>query len=763
MIPKIIGAQRDFSGGEIDVTLKRADDHPARKFGLRQMSNMRILNSRAIQNRSGRRALFRTNGKARSETVTMAAGSTFRIVFTAGLVQLFASSGALVASFTEQGNTAFLPWTADQLDQIVYAPLQKSIYITFAGMRPQVLAWDGAATWAISDFQEAVEGGSKRTSFYRISPQGITLLPSAQTGNVTVTASAPLWTAAHVGTRITYVNRQILITGYTSPLIASGTVQEALPGSQELVFPSDPSLVFSVGDIVLGNVNGAKAVVTSIVNATNIKIQLLTTTTTTLVSQATGPATFAFTNGETIVGPGGGLKITTATAIQQPQAVTVWEDEVMNDMRGYPASCFTDQYRLGFCDFPQLPGGIAWSAINSPTDLYSLGVQPDNAIFEIVPDKVRVLYVVPGAESSEFVFCDQKLYYIPINVQSPLKPGSVSFQILSNDGCARVQPRSSGEIITYVNAGANSVMAILALGAYSRPFNTVNLTELHSHLFDEIVALALPTADSTYPERYAYALNASGALVVGKYTVAQGQVSGAIGWGPQSGEGIVDWVSAWNADVLFSTSYFGRALTICELLDDTYYLDCAILVNSPPAALAAPFGKGPLWFAAGQRVALMDQSTRFMGAYDVDALGNIVPQNTEGEDLTAATLVAGQLWTSIVEPFAPDANSGADVHQRMLKRRIARFIVYVVESTGYTLARLFSGPSTPTSPALGTPMAARRFSTWRAGDVVTLPPPMREEAQSIRPVGRAHDPRVALIKDTPGPMQISEIGIEVSL
>jgi hypothetical protein len=202
---------------------------------------------------------------------------------------------------------------------------------------------------------------------------------------------------------------------------------------------------------------------------------------------------------------------------------------------------------------------------------------------------------------------------------------------------------------------------------------------------------------------------------------------------------------------------------VCELLDDTKYLDFAITVNSPPAPLAAHDGKGPLWCFASRNVALMDQGTRYLGDYAVDETGNIVPQGRDGEDLTAATLVAGLGWTSIVEPFCPDASPGNAVHQRMFKRRVSRFAAYVVHSTGFMMARLFSGKITPTSPALGTPMNAARFPAYNVGDDVTKPPPLREIVERTRPVGRSFDPRVAVIKDTPGPMQLLEIGIEATI
>ncbi|MCK1718865.1 hypothetical protein [Bradyrhizobium sp. 141] len=770
MAQKILGAQRDFSFGEVDVALKRLDEHPARKAGLRQMSNMRILNSGPVQNRPGRSALFVAENTERIEEVAMSPGNVFKIAFGAsvafGEIRIFDSAGAQVAYFATQGSGTLLPWNASNLDQIVFAQLNLSIYITFGhAMRPQVLTWDGVSAWSIADYTELVSGGQKKTPFYRISPQNIAIGISAQTGTVTVTAVSPLFTPAWVGTRMRFVERQILITGYTDALHVTGTVQEPLPGSQILSFSVDPSATFGIGDVVIGSQTGAKGiVVTRDAVAKNIGIQLLSTTTTTQTTfsfEGLSTSIFAFVLSETVVGPGGSLVNSGVSAVGTPSPVTIWDEEVMNDHQGYPASVFVDQFRLGFCDFPSVPGGISWSAINSPTDLY-VGANPSNAIFEVTPDKVQVYYVVPGPESSEFVFCDSKLYYIKIDANTPLTPGSVGFQVLSSDGCAQVQPRASQELILYANAGRSSMMAIVASGAYYRPFNTKNLSELHSHLFQDIRAIAVPTADGTFDERYAYVLNEDGSLVVGKYNLGD-IVSGntKVGWGPWSGEGSLKWVCALGADVIFTTAYSG--VTLCELLDDSQYLDAALYVNNLPAAMAAPVGKGPLWWIPGSTVTLMDQGTRPMGTYNIDADGFIIPQNQGGEDLTAETLVAGQPWTSVLEPFAPDAAPGADVGQRMKRRKIARFAIYVIHSTGFVMARLFSGRITTTSPDLGDVVNQRTVPAYNIDDDATKPPPSRETVERWRPSGRTFDPRVAVIKDSPGPLLVAEIAVEVTI
>jgi hypothetical protein len=159
----------------------------------------------------------------------------------------------------------------------------------------------------------------------------------------------------------------------------------------------------------------------------------------------------------------------------------------------------------------------------------------------------------------------------------------------------------------------------------------------------------------------------------------------------------------------------------------------------------------------------MDQATRNMGTYQVDANGFIVPQFNGGEDLTRLSLVAGQQWKMITEPFAPNVQPGADVGQRTKMRQIALLTVEVINSSGFLLAMLFSGKQSPTTPALGTVINDRRVPAYNTDEDATLPPILRETTETWPPPGSSYNPRVAIIKDTPGPLLIAEIGMEISV
>src|SRR6185437_8376587 len=138
----------------------------------------------------------------------------------------------------------------------------------------------------------------KRTFFYRISPKGVTMLPSAQTGAITLTFSSPILVAGHVGTIMRFVGRQIRIDSLVSSTVANATVIEPLPGQETLAFATNPGAVFNTGDEVQGLISGAKGIITSVnPPGNNMSVQLLTTGTTPVPFGVT-----AFAIGETIVG-----------------------------------------------------------------------------------------------------------------------------------------------------------------------------------------------------------------------------------------------------------------------------------------------------------------------------------------------------------------------------------------------------------------------------------------------------------------------------
>lgn len=762
----ILNAQRDFRSGELDIDAKRHDDQTVMRAGARQMRNWRILASGAITQRSGRRALFKETGRV--EEIQLGT-STFFIAFGAGTLRIYNSTGA-TQLFTESGR----PWSNATAKKVVYAIFGKSIYICFTSGIPRVLTWDGATAFTAADYAEDVTlGGQKRTFFYRISPQNITMLPAARSGaGVALVFSAGMnLIAGHVGTRMRFCSRQILITAVADATHATGTIEEPLPGSQVLTFAADPTPNYNIADEVIGSVSNSKGIVTAInAGAKTITVQILTTESSVVSTVGAGTINVAFTTADVVVGISGSATPSSVAAIGNPAAVSIWDDEVMNTLRGWPQSVSVDQGRLIFTNFAVLPRGIGWSWFGLPTDLY-VEASSTAAMFELAPGNSQVYFVSPGPDGSEFVFCDNGLWYIPITVNNPLKPGSVVFLPVSRDGCANVQPRLAMESLFFINSGLTAIMAVVATGGATHPYSTNEMSELRSHLFTSPIAIAIPTTAGSFPERYIYVLNSDGTLAVGKIITAGGttptggQVNtiAYIGWVPWSGVGTVAWIAALNADLIFTTNYAPNAITpvsVIEILDGTKYLDGSILYNAVPAGLPVPGGSGPLWWLASGSVDLMDGALP-LGTYLIDASGFLIP-NMPGEDLSSATLSAGQPWTSTLEPFVPNAEPGQDQKQRTRRRRIPRVAVTVERSTGFKISKLYSGPLGSLLPAAGTEMGSHRIAAWSMDDNQAVAPPLRDQTYTWRPTGRSFDPRIAIVKDVPGPITVVEVAMEAT-
>jgi hypothetical protein len=286
------------------------------------------------------------------------------------------------------------------------------------------------------------------------------------------------------------------------------------------------------------------------------------------------------------------------------------------------------------------------------------------------------------------------------------------------------------------------------------------------------VAIAIPSGPNQFSEQYIYINRADGAVVVGHFAMRQGLIEPgpegkpAIGWVPWTSSGFATWIAARQSDVIFTSNYFpvgAPAVAIVERLDNNQYLDGALFVNSLPPGFVPPGGKGPCFLFPGPNttVFLIDQGTRFMGTYQIDANGFIIPQNIGGENLMSTQLVAGQSWQAMLEIWMPGATPGQSVRQRTLRRRVSHMTADVSNSTGFTFVRGYLGP-----PALAPPgniANSRRIPYYYVGEDPTQPAPLREEMQRWRPIGRAFDPRMGIFKDTPGPLLVHEIGIEVTV
>jgi hypothetical protein len=760
-MPKAMDPQTDFSAGQLNVDMKRSDN-PILRAGARQLLNFRILHTGRAQQRPGRRIKAILSGVGRVDQVLVLPGLVYLLSFTNdGTVFVSDSNGVFVAG------SAGHNWSGSTVWQVVWTLLRtggttSDVLILFPGAPPVIARFDGVSAWTFPTFGFQVGGdGIPLAPYYRIAAPGATLVASGATGAVLLTTSAPVFKPQHAPpfnpAVVRYANRRLSITAFIDTQNVDATWLENAYPFQRLTITAitghinvpDPGFV--VGQLVQGATSNVQAEITNIDTVNHyLYVQC--------IDSYEGFAT------ENVASATSAATVTAVAAATPLQPILTWDEQMISDARGWPQSCSTDQNRLVLCDLPSNPEAVIWSAIGQPYNL-DVGAEPSQAMVEPISGKPRVYHVVPG-DGGEVVFTNRGIFYVPISEVNPLKPGSVVFRDISPDAASKVRPTRISEGMLYISAGQNRVVAIIGSGStYSvKPYDLHDVSRFHNDIIAAAIGICTSTGDGTFDERYVYVTNSDGTVLVGQVDLSpQRDWLGFVQW--RNPYGFINWVSTLQAAVLFTGFYASnnKEVTLCELLDETSYLDAAVLVNALPAALVPGLSVpplGPIWWLPGAIVDLMD-GAKDLGPHQVDQYGNIIPIG--GEDLSSPTLNAGIAWTSILEPFAPQAAGGQSVQQRLKRRRVARFDVSVENSTGFLLAKLYSRPTGPYLPAPGAIMQSRRIAPYNQDDDASQAPTLREQTYSFRTTGRSFDPRVAVIKDTPGPIRVLELGMDITV
>lgn len=733
-----VKAQRDFSAGQLDPTALRRDDTEIMQAGLRTARNVRLLNTGAIARRPGRRLLFSTTGI--TERIRPAVNEYWYMTFEPGRI-VFRSEG-----LAETAMFGGMTWPEPWLKDLRFDVSGGNVIVTHQRMRPQVFSYDPVTRmWSYAPFTFAVDAtGALREPYHQFLPgAGITMNPSARTGDITVQFSKPVLSSGHVGVRFRYAGRQLRITAVNSATSATARVIEQLPPTYKITVDNVKGL--AVGDVIEGIISGAKGLVTDI---SGMDVTVIVEKNWSGFDLTNGTPT---NTGEMIAGPRSKMKVTAQVEVNAA-ATTQWEEALMSDFRGWPGIVRSDAQRLIFANFPQYSPGVCWSSVGTLND-FKVGAEADDAIFEYVPENCQVLDVLGGAD--EFVFTDTGVYYIPISASNPLRPGSIEFRKISKDAAAPVRPQDTTQGLVYVNAGRTRVLAIIATGQSAAPYVVDDLTEFHGPLIKSPVALAVTSSDVAAPERYLYAVNADGTMAVARYDRRQKWV----GWVPWDGLGAVQWVSAAGPEVIVDASYQTGAgiLRYTEAFDEDLLLDASL-------SLASATGQAPLelenftqlTIETGEAL-LVDATYAFNWAPGITLSvvregwyrGDYVVQSDGSLSGTipvenAVGLMGGFNFVVEVEPFVPQSQEGQSRKQRLRRRRLTQVAAVVQRSQAIEVA-------------------GRLVPFWNAGENEEEAPPLRDETYRARVLGREWDPRWSVKQTLPGPLTILELTSEVTV
>lgn len=123
------------------------------------------------------------------------------------------------------------PWSEVQLAQLSWTQSADTLLVTHPDVQARKITRSSHVDWTIAAWSFTSEENLIRQPYHKFAAPEVTMTPSAVSGSITLTASAGVFDALHVGQRFRIGEKQVEITAVASATSASATTKEDLGGT----------------------------------------------------------------------------------------------------------------------------------------------------------------------------------------------------------------------------------------------------------------------------------------------------------------------------------------------------------------------------------------------------------------------------------------------------------------------------------------------------------------------------------------------------
>lgn len=679
--------QREFRVMEIHETFLERKDLDLRAKGLRIARNARALTSGVVEARPGTDYLF--NSGARKVIETQSPGSGYvALLIGDSLLQIMTSQ------FGVQFETTTVPWT-DAMT--VWAQeLPGGILIGFpTGFRYLRRSNVTSGAWQL----ETVGFNA----YWNFAP-GVEIDPSGYAGDITVTASAPVFKPEHVGGVIRYGKGTISVTGFTSATQINGVAIE-LPLTFDITVASDAG--FRFGDVVTGQDSGFLGYVASepLFNV----IRVVT------IENFEGPDV-----SERLSGPQSSTTVSSVAIVANPAPSPLWDEQLMSAARGYPTGAELASGRLFLCGFPEAPSVIAASSVDNPFD-FTDGTSDADAIIRGVGSNSPAFRHVIAASDLLF-FSDRGIYVQELRGDAVLTPSTFRPFLVDERGASTITPARVADGVIFVENNNKTLSAALLDGNVYLKWSVLPISLFHSQRDKTPAMLCGPSLRSAQAERYLFVVNTDGTM--GCVTWEQGFQQDITGIAPWDTDGQYRWAAPMFGTHWFLVDRPYNPRLYVERLAGGSLVDCRVEGNPTTPEIAAHLPLARVTVASG---------LRWVGDGNVSTAGNI----TQAGDADFSDAVGG---SQIGLPFTTD---------------IGFWPVEVIEApyAGLVDARVTRfGVSVQNTGEFSVLLNAKTYQRggYSVGDDLSLPPPRVTETFTFMVTGRPPHADIRIRKTRPG-------------
>jgi hypothetical protein len=209
-----------FTAGEVTRELLGRSDLRAYENGALKLRNVFIQPTGGVERRSGMRYVDDAYGAGRLISFEFNTEQTYLLVLTDGRVDIYADDVHQI------GLNA--PWRLADIHNIAWTQSADTLLLVHPELAPMRLTRNANGVWHLAEWEFIAIGNHVYQPYFKFAPAAVTITPSALTGNITVTTSAPCFSMAHVGAYLRIGGRTVRITDFYSSTVLGVDVSDEL-------------------------------------------------------------------------------------------------------------------------------------------------------------------------------------------------------------------------------------------------------------------------------------------------------------------------------------------------------------------------------------------------------------------------------------------------------------------------------------------------------------------------------------------------------
>ncbi len=216
-------AKTSFASGEIGPAMYGRSDLRAFENGARTLRNVFVQPSGGVRRRPGLVHIDLLPGPARLIGFEFNTEQAYLLAVLGGETRVWRED--------ERVATFATPWSAAQIGQLAWTQSADTLLVVHPDVPPRRITRTSDTAWKVEPWAFFEEKGICRQPYHKFAADEVTLTPNGTAGTVTLSASADVFVAGHVGLRFRVQTKEMKIDAVAGPRTATATLctEQTLP------------------------------------------------------------------------------------------------------------------------------------------------------------------------------------------------------------------------------------------------------------------------------------------------------------------------------------------------------------------------------------------------------------------------------------------------------------------------------------------------------------------------------------------------------